>query len=73
MSGSDTPPQGAAEALERDYARWVGVERTRRELLSVWPARALAATLDQDPARLDEGAALPHGWHWIYFNDAVPA
>ena len=62
-----------AEALERDYTRWIGVEKTRREVVSVWPARALAATLDQDQARLDEGAALPHGWHWIYFNDAAMA
>ena len=43
------------------------------EVISAWPARALAATLDQDPARLADGAPLPGGWHWMYFHDPVPA
>lgn len=60
-------------ALGKDYSRWIGVERTRSEVISGWPARALAATLDQDPAQLTDGARLPAGWHWIYFNEPTPA
>lgn len=57
----------------RDYARWIGVERTRVESIATWPARALAATLDLDPDALNDRALLPPGWHWIYFNEATRA
>jgi 3-methylfumaryl-CoA hydratase len=51
----------------------MGVERTRSETLAAWPARALAATLDRDPEPLTEGAELPAGWHWLYFQEPTRA
>jgi len=54
------------------WAEWEGRTRTVTDRISLAQARALAATLDRDPASLDSGSVLPHGWHWIYFNDAVP-
>lgn len=54
-----------------DFSDWVGTTRTRTERIAPWPARALAAALDQDPAALAEGVPLPHGWHWMYFHDPV--
>ena len=50
----------------------MGRTRTVTERLSAAPARGLAATLDRDPSALAAGAALPPGWHWVYFNEAVP-
>ena len=73
MSNPHTSGSDDHLALVKDYSRWIGVERTRSEVISGWPARALAATLDRDPAQLTDGARLPEGWHWIYFNEPTPA
>jgi 3-methylfumaryl-CoA hydratase len=54
-----------------DFSDWVGRERLVRDVLTLERARKLAATLDADPAALSEGSALPPGWHWIYFHEAV--
>src|SRR6056297_3195591 len=61
------------DALVKDYSPWIGAERTRTELISSWPARALAATLDDDPDRFSDGAPLPGGWHWMYFHEPARA
>jgi 3-methylfumaryl-CoA hydratase len=46
--------------------RWIGREQWASEVLSPFPARALAAMLDH--ARLPEGGEpLPPAWHWLYF------
>ncbi len=44
--------------------------RIQEDDIAIWPARALAATLDA-PAP-EPGDALPPGWHWSYFLEAVP-
>ena len=51
---------------------YVGRERTTTDVVTETRARALAATLDRDPGGLANGSALPAGWHWIFFNPAVP-
>jgi 3-methylfumaryl-CoA hydratase len=51
---------------------WVGRERRTGEVLSPFPARALAAMLDH--VRLPEdGEPLPPAWHWLYFLDTPSA
>ena len=51
---------------------YVGRERTTTDVVTETRARALAATLDRDPGGLANGSALPAGWHWVFFNPAVP-
>jgi 3-methylfumaryl-CoA hydratase len=59
--------------VDLDYLRtWVGRERTLTDILSPFPARALAATLDRTELPV-AGDALPPGWHWLYFLDTPRA
>lgn len=54
-----------------DLARlrgWVGQREVREQLVTPFPARALADLLDRDPAPA-EGDALPPCWQWLYFLD----
>jgi 3-methylfumaryl-CoA hydratase len=55
--------------IDIDHLRaWVGREQRLHDMLSPFPARALAALLDH--ARLPEvGEPLPPAWHWMYFLD----
>ncbi|HSG65615.1 MAG TPA: MaoC family dehydratase N-terminal domain-containing protein, partial [Gammaproteobacteria bacterium] len=46
---------------------WQGREESSEDLLALTPVRALAATLDRDPAGHVEGAILPPLYHWLYF------
>lgn len=41
------------------------------DVLSEWPATALAALFDRDCIRFEDGCALPLMWHWLYFPAAV--
>ena len=50
-----------------------GNTRVRAEVLSQWPAQAMQALLDRDPAGIGEGDPLPLGWHWLYFKRPVRA
>ncbi len=50
-----------------------GRTRVRAEILSPWPAQAMQALLDRDPAGTRVGDPLPLGWHWLYFNKPVRA
>ena len=53
--------------VDLDHLRtWVGRERTLTDILTPFPARALAATLDRTELPV-AGDALPPGWHWLYF------
>lgn len=48
---------------------WKPQARVLNDVITRWPVEALAATLDsQAPAT---GEALPPGWHWAYFLEAV--
>lgn len=69
-SGDSSELEGV---LDEDFSTWVGKTRTRKDVISQWTAQALAATLDREPGGFVDGIRLPHGWHWAYFNDTVPA
>jgi 3-methylfumaryl-CoA hydratase len=53
-----------------DYSAWVGRAQTQENIVSAAQANALAATLDRDE-RFRDGDALPPGWHWSFFPEAV--
>ena len=55
----------------QDLDAWIGTQRVDEDVLSSGRARALAATLDAPQDDLADGAILPAGWHWLYFNPAV--
>lgn len=63
MSGVDI------EALRR----WVGSTQSRHDAISAAPAAALSATLDYALPLTAVGGPLPACWHWLYFQDSVPA
>lgn len=52
---------------------WVGRKETRRDLVTAWPVKALAATIEAQEVASEDGAAIPPGWHWLYFLEAKPA
>ena len=52
--------------------QWVGREQVVEDTLTLQPARALSATLDQRGSTLQEGDPLPLSWHWLYFLPAAP-
>lgn len=52
------------------YESWVGREEASQELISPTAVEAMAATLDW-PQAPQAGAALPPGWHWLFFNPRV--
>lgn len=51
-----------------DYTDWIDRTETRSDLISPFPARALAA-LAQAPTVPEKGDDLPPGWQWLYFLD----
>jgi len=55
---------------EIDLKQWIGKKESRQDTIASWPAKGLAATLDEaePPA-----GVLPQGWHWIYFLEAKRA
>jgi 3-methylfumaryl-CoA hydratase len=57
-----------------DHLRlWVGRKEAIQDLATAWPAAAMSATLDRHDAPLNEGDAIPEGWHWLYFLETAPA
>lgn len=64
MSDISTAP------VEQDWSGWVGNRQSQVDTISCERVRDLAATLGHpQPAK---AAALPQGWHWIFFNSFVP-
>jgi len=59
-------------AMER-LGAWVGRTVSHSDVVTAWPAVALAATLDRHDPEPKPGDALPPGWHWLYFLEAKPA
>jgi 3-methylfumaryl-CoA hydratase len=63
-------------ARERDgagqYRDWIGRKQTARDLVTASPVARLAATLDRADPPPETGDALPPGWHWLFFLEAVP-
>jgi 3-methylfumaryl-CoA hydratase len=66
MSRMNAP---ATEGLEA----WIGRTESRADVVTAWPAVALAATLDRRDPAPGPGDALPPGWHWLFFLEAAPA
>lgn len=61
------------EKIDIDYLRgWVGREQRVTDSLPLFPARALAAALD-NASLPNSGDALPPTWHWLYFLDTPTA
>jgi 3-methylfumaryl-CoA hydratase len=54
------------------YRDWIGRKQTARDLVTASPAARLAATLDRADPPPAAGDALPPGWHWLFFLEAVP-
>jgi 3-methylfumaryl-CoA hydratase len=46
------------------YADWIGKTEVVEDVMTAWPVRGLAATLDREP---EAGDRLPPLWHWLYF------
>jgi 3-methylfumaryl-CoA hydratase len=53
--------------------QWVGRKEALNDLATAWPAAAMSATLDRHDAPLNDGDAIPEGWHWLYFLETAPA
>ncbi len=47
---------------------WIGRTRGTDDLIAPFQSAGMAATLDHESAPA-EGAALPPGWHWLFFAD----
>ena len=46
---------------------WIGKSETIDERIAPFPSNALAATLDRDDLRYEDGTPLPPLWHWLHF------
>jgi 3-methylfumaryl-CoA hydratase len=49
------------------YETWIGTTETLADEITVAPAMAAAATLDDIESRFESGAPLPPLWQWFYF------
>jgi 3-methylfumaryl-CoA hydratase len=55
-----------------NYSKWIGQTEIIEDDISLAPALAAAATLDDTVTPLNQGSALPPLWHWFYFLPKVP-
>ncbi len=69
VSSSGSERSGSPEGAD-DWSSWIGRTETATETIATERVAALAAMLDWDEAP-GKGAALPPGWHWLFFNPAV--
>jgi 3-methylfumaryl-CoA hydratase len=58
-------------SVEQDWQAWVGRQETIRQRIAPDRVAALGATLGIE-GNYSDGAPLPPGWHWIFFNPFVP-
>ena len=61
-----------SEAEIAHLKSWVGKSQTLEDVIAPDRVAAMAATLDWETAP-GKGAALPPGWHWLFFNGAARA
>ncbi len=54
------------------YGDWTPQVETITERIDATQARKLAATLDRPEDGIEDGAALPAMWHWVYFLPRAP-
>jgi 3-methylfumaryl-CoA hydratase len=59
-------------AVNEQLTDWIGTSEETEDLITLWPAAALQATLDFPDPPLQEGDELPPLWHWLYFLPTVP-
>ncbi|AQH02055.1 hypothetical protein A9R05_22150 [Burkholderia sp. KK1] len=57
--------------LDMNYEGWTSRTEVLHERIEAHRVRALAATLDL-PDDVADGAPLPPGWHWLFFNPLAP-
>ncbi len=50
-----------------DFSQWIGRREVTEDDLSLVPALAAAATLEDTLTHFEKGSALPPLWHWFYF------
>jgi 3-methylfumaryl-CoA hydratase len=48
--------------------QWVGSTEQQDDALNLATLQAMAATLNHNPAAINEGYVLPPLWHWIFFH-----
>jgi 3-methylfumaryl-CoA hydratase len=56
-----------------DYSAWLGRQEVLSDTITLAPARAMAATLNQDDRPLELGAPIPPLWTWLYFLPLTPS
>ena len=54
-----------------DLQAWVGSRERIDDVVSLWPAQALHATLDLEGPSPSNGDPLPPLWHWLFFLPTV--
>jgi len=54
------------------YADWIGNTESADDDITLAPALAAAATLDDTASAFEAGSALPPLWHWFYFLPKAP-
>jgi len=54
-----------------DGLQWIGKQQSCNDVVSTTPILALAATLDHTNTHIEDGAALPALWHWLFFLNPV--
>lgn len=54
------------------FSNWIGSTQCHRDLLTLAPVQAMAATLNKSGVAIREGFELPPLWHWLYFLNPVP-
>ena len=47
--------------------QWIGNQESIEQTISAEPLHRMAATLDQAPKHIVDGAVVPALWHWAYF------
>ncbi|MBN3722682.1 FAS1-like dehydratase domain-containing protein [Burkholderia sp. Ac-20379] len=57
--------------FDSTFENWTSRTEVLRERIDAGRLRALAATLDLS-ADIDDGAPLPAGWQWLFFNPIAP-
>jgi 3-methylfumaryl-CoA hydratase len=50
-----------------ELQKWIGKTEERTDVLTSFPATALAATLNHKELDYSENKNLPQLWHWLYF------
>lgn len=59
-------------ASDGPYAQWIGSLEQREDIISLSPALAVEAALDNVDSPLNSGDPLPPLWQWFFFLPSVP-